>query len=61
MKLTNEARSIVKTYLEANRRVMEKGNILLVFGLLLTEMGQYHQAQVYFENLLSSNMIDDKA
>ena len=61
MNLTNEARHIVEKYIEANRREMEKGNVLLVFGLLLTEMGQYHQAQVYFENLLLSNTIDDKA
>jgi tetratricopeptide (TPR) repeat protein len=61
MNLTNEARNIVEAYIEANRREMEQGNVLLVFGLLLTEMGQYHQAQVYFENLLLSNTIDDKA
>ncbi|CAF3551399.1 unnamed protein product [Rotaria sp. Silwood1] len=61
MNLTNEARHIVDKYIEANRREMEKGNVLLIFGLLLTEMGQYHQAQIYFERLLSSNTIDDKA
>ncbi|CAF0878688.1 unnamed protein product [Rotaria sordida] len=60
MNLTNEARQIVEKYIEANRREMEKGNVLLIFGLLLTEMGQYHQAQVYFEKLLSSNTVDDK-
>jgi len=61
MNLTNESRQIVETYFEANRLEIEKGNILLVFGLLLTEMGQYHQAQVYFEKLLLLNTIDDKA
>jgi len=60
MNLTNEARKIVETYIEANRREMEKGNIFLIFGLLLTEMGQYDQAQIYFENLLSSNTVNDK-
>jgi tetratricopeptide (TPR) repeat protein len=61
MNLTNESRQIVEKYFESNRREIEKGNILLVFGLLLTEMGQYHQAQVYFEKLLLSNTVDDKA
>jgi tetratricopeptide (TPR) repeat protein len=61
MNLTDESREIVETYFEANRREMGKGNILLIFGSLLTEMGQYHQAQVYFEKLLLSNTIDDKA
>lgn len=61
MKLTNEGRQIVETYIEANRREMEKGNLFLIFGLLLTEMGQYDHAQVYFENLLSSNTVDDRA
>ncbi|CAF4671233.1 unnamed protein product, partial [Rotaria sp. Silwood2] len=60
MNLTNEARQIVEKYIEANRREMEKGNVLLIFGLLLTEMGEYDQAQVYFEKLLSSNTTDDK-
>lgn len=59
MKLTNEGRQIVETYIEANRREMEKGNLFLIFGLLLTEMGQYDHAQVYFENLLSTNSVDD--
>ena len=61
MTSTNEAREIVETYIEANRRQMEKGNVLLIFGLLLTEMGQYHQAQLYFENLLESHTVDDQA
>ena len=61
MTLTDEARTIVATYIDENRREMEKGNVLLVFGLLLTEMGHYHQAQVYFENLLASNTVDDRA
>jgi tetratricopeptide (TPR) repeat protein len=60
MNLTNEGRQIIETYIEANRREMEKGNIFLIFGLLLTEMGQYDHAQIYFENLLSSNTVDDK-
>ncbi|CAF1278807.1 unnamed protein product [Adineta steineri] len=60
MNLTNEGRQIIQTYIKENRREMEKGNIVLIFGLLLTEMGQYKQAEIYFENLLSSNTIDDK-
>jgi len=60
MNLTNEGRQIIETYIEANRREMEKGNIFLIFGLLLTEMGQYNQAEIYFENLLLSNTVDDK-
>ncbi|CAF0842154.1 unnamed protein product [Adineta ricciae] len=60
MKLTDEARQVVETYIEANRREMEKGNIFLIFGLLLTEMGQYDEAQYYFESLLASNTVDDK-
>lgn len=61
MNLSTESRQIVETYIEANRREMEKGNVLLIFGLLLTDMGQYDQAQVYFENLLASNTVDDTA
>lgn len=61
MSSTTEARDIVETYIEENRRDMEKGNVLLIFGLLLTEMGQYHQAQIYFENLLASHTVDDEA
>ncbi|UJR09276.1 hypothetical protein I4U23_013521 [Adineta vaga] len=59
MNLSDEARQVVETYIEANRREMEKGNIFLIFGLLLTEMGQYDQAQLYFENLLVSKTVDD--
>jgi len=61
LNLTNESRQVVDKYFESNRREMEKGNILLVFGLLLTEMGEYHKAQIYFEKLLASNTIDDRA
>lgn len=60
MSLTNEARKVVDKYIEANRREMEKGNISLIFGLLLTEMGRYDKAQLYFENLLATNTVDDK-
>ena len=60
MNLTNEGRQIIETYIEANRREMEKGNLFLIFGLLLTEMGQYDTAQLYFDNLIASNTVDDK-
>ena len=60
MKLTNEGRQIIETYIEANRREMEKGNLFLIFGSLLIEMGQYDHAQIYFENLLFSNTVDDQ-
>jgi tetratricopeptide (TPR) repeat protein len=60
MSLSNDARQILETYIEANRSEMEKGNIFLLFGLLLIEMGQYNQAEIYFENLLSSNIVNDE-
>jgi len=59
MKLVDEGRQMIEKFIEINRKEMEKGNIFLIFGLLLTEMGQYDQAQIYFENLLSSKTIDD--
>ena len=34
---------------------------MLIFDLLLTEMGQYRQVQVYFERLFSSDIIDERA
>ncbi|CAF0995987.1 unnamed protein product [Adineta steineri] len=61
MSLTNENRLIAGKYIETNKREIEQGNVLLIFGLLLTEMEQYQQAQIYYEKLLLANIIDDKA
>ncbi|CAF1278354.1 unnamed protein product [Adineta ricciae] len=57
---SNEARSIVESYMEETQYEVEKGNPLLLFGSLLTEMRQYHQSQIYWNMLLSSNIIEDQ-
>ncbi|CAF1180033.1 unnamed protein product, partial [Didymodactylos carnosus] len=61
MALTNEAKHIVQKYIDINRREMEKGNVVLLFGMLFAEMGEYKKSQMYFENLLNANVVDDKA
>ncbi|CAF4525316.1 unnamed protein product [Rotaria sp. Silwood2] len=52
LKATNEGRNIVQYYVEETRRETEEKSVVIMFGRLLCDMGQYQKAELYFEQIL---------
>ncbi|CAF1578803.1 unnamed protein product, partial [Didymodactylos carnosus] len=59
MKETAQGASVVRDYKELNKKAMQKHSAVIIFGDLLTNMGQYAKAQTYFESLLASPNRED--
>ncbi|CAF1048993.1 unnamed protein product [Didymodactylos carnosus] len=49
---TDEEATIAQDYVNLNRKDMEEANVSVLFGCLLTQMGEYEKAQNYFNRLL---------
>lgn len=58
---TTEGREISKRYIEQMNREMEGNSVQIIFGSLLTRMGHYQSAQVYFKKLLKVSINEDLA
>ena len=49
---TDDGREIAKQYIEETKKEMQGDSVVILFGSLLTRMGQYERAQTYFQHLL---------
>ncbi|CAF1393861.1 unnamed protein product [Didymodactylos carnosus] len=52
MSLTDKHTEVVANYLKLREKEIRRTNVIITFGKLLIEMGQYSKSQKYFENLL---------
>ncbi|CAF3178714.1 unnamed protein product [Rotaria sp. Silwood2] len=56
---SDKGTEITTQYIEYNRTVMNESDVVIMFGDLLNEMGDYTKSQKYFENLLKNQPIHD--
>ena len=59
MKAVDEGSTITKEYIEQHHKYMSRGSVVLVFGHLLAEIGEYDKSQNYFERLLKNPNNED--
>ena len=58
MKAVDHGSALAKEYVEQHRRYMNNGSVVIMFGYLLIETGEYEKAKQYFERLLSDSNED---
>ena len=52
LRTTSDGREIARQYIEETKKEMQEDSISIFFGSLLTRMGRYQGAQIYFQKLL---------
>lgn len=57
---TDRGAALAAEYIEYQKKKMVEGNVVLMFGNLLLEMGNYAKAQRYFDTILSSSNPNDE-
>jgi tetratricopeptide (TPR) repeat protein len=57
---TDKGAALAAEYIEYQKKKMVEGNVVLMFGHLLLEMGNYAKAQKYFDTILSSSNPNDE-
>ncbi|CAF3872912.1 unnamed protein product [Rotaria sp. Silwood1] len=57
---TDQSDDLIAEYIEYQKEKMTESNIILFFGNLLIEMGEYDKAQRYFDTILSSSNPNDE-
>ena len=61
MNVSNEGETITKSFIEETQREVEEQSIVIVFGRLMCNLGEYDKAQKYFEELLNDPNDEDIA
>lgn len=61
MNVSNEGETISKSFLEQTRKETEEQSIVIVFGRLMCNLGDYDKSQKYFEQLLNDPNGEDLA
>jgi tetratricopeptide (TPR) repeat protein len=61
MNLSNEGEIITKSFIEQTQKETEEQSIVIVFGRLMCNIGQYDKSQKYFEQLLNDPNREDVA
>lgn len=61
LKASNAGEIIIKDYIELTQRETEEKSILILFGKLMCDLGEYDKAQKYFEKLLNDPNDEDLA
>ncbi|CAF1433916.1 unnamed protein product [Adineta steineri] len=57
---TDRGADLAAEYMEYQKKKMTEANIVLMFGNLLLEMGEYSKAERYFDTILSSSNPNDE-
>jgi tetratricopeptide (TPR) repeat protein len=57
---TDQGADLAAEYMEYQKKKMTESNIVLMFGNLLLEMGEYAKAERYFDTILSSQNPNDE-
>ena len=57
---TDQGADLAAEYMEYQKKKMTESNIVLMFGNLLLEMGEYTKAERYFDTILSSSNPNDE-
>ena len=57
---TDKGAALASEYIEYQKKKMVDANVVLLFGHLLLEMGNYAKAQKYFDTILSSSNPNDE-
>lgn len=57
---TDQGVALAAEYMEYQKKKMVDSNIILMFGHLLLEMGEYDKAMKYFDNILNSSNPNDE-
>ncbi|CAF0868367.1 unnamed protein product [Adineta ricciae] len=57
---TDQGAALAAEYIEYQKKKMMDANIVLLFGHLLLEMGEYEKANQYFDNILNSSKPNDE-
>ncbi|CAF1577960.1 unnamed protein product, partial [Didymodactylos carnosus] len=57
---TDKGAELAKEYIEYQRKKLADSNIVLMFGHLLADMGEYEKSQKYFENVLRNRPNDEE-
>jgi tetratricopeptide (TPR) repeat protein len=57
---TDQGAVLANEYMEYQKKKMADANIVLMFGHLLLEMGEYSKAEKYFDTILASNPNDEE-
>jgi tetratricopeptide (TPR) repeat protein len=57
---TDQGAALASEYIEYQKKKMADANIVLMFGHLLVEMGEYGKAEKYFDTVLASNPNDEE-
>ena len=60
MLATDQGAALASEYIEYQKKKMADANIVLMFGHLLVEMGEYGKAEKYFDTVLASNPNDEE-
>ena len=60
MQATDQGAALADEYMEYQKKKMADANIVLMFGHLLVEMGEYDKAEKYFDTILASNPNDEE-
>ncbi|UJR32519.1 hypothetical protein I4U23_019981 [Adineta vaga] len=61
MSVTPEAQAITHHYTEITRHETEERSVVIMFGRLMCQMGEYEKSQKYFEQLLNDPNGEDPA
>ncbi|CAF4481319.1 unnamed protein product [Rotaria sp. Silwood2] len=59
MTAVDEGSELAKEYIEEHRKLMSHGSIVILFGYLLAEIGEYDKCQQYFDCLLKNPNRED--
>ncbi|CAF0745924.1 unnamed protein product [Adineta steineri] len=57
---TDQGAALAAEYMEYQKKKMIDANVILMFGSLLLEMGEYDKAGKYFDNILNSSAPNDE-
>ncbi|CAF4431475.1 unnamed protein product [Rotaria sp. Silwood2] len=57
---TDQYTDLVAEYMKYQKKKMDESNIILMFGNLLLEMGEYTKAEAYFDTILNSSNPNDE-
>ncbi|UJR38558.1 hypothetical protein I4U23_031224 [Adineta vaga] len=57
---TDQGAALAAEYMEYQKKKMMDANVVLLFGHLLLEMGEYGKASQYFDNILNSSKPNDE-
>ncbi|CAF1358672.1 unnamed protein product [Adineta ricciae] len=61
LRATDGGREIARQYIEETRKEMEGDSVTILFGRLMTRMGRYKSAEMYFQQLLINSESENPA